>query len=929
MAMRSPYRVSMTRAILLAIITLACSFTAAAAAVAAPRVGGDIRVELRAVGVTRSAVQWQRATAVRGPWRAVPRARSVRYVPTLGDAGAYLRVCQGRACSRPTAMVPPRLRTAPAIIGASEVGSILRARGGLWAGALRDGGQWAWQRRDGATSAWQDAASGPDYAPRRAGQVRVRQRVRNGGGWSAWADSPVMTIRVATPPATPAPRATQAPTITGAPREGTALVAADGTWADGAPVARMWLRCTGAECTETGESSDRYVLGAADIGRTLRLRVTARGSGGESRAESDPTPSVLPLAPVNTALPAVAGVAAVTNTLTAESGAWRSSVAVTYAYQWQRCADAGCASPVDIDGATAPGYDAVPADAGLLLRVRVRATDSYGQATDVASAPTTTVPPYATSPVTMSGDARAGAPLALSGAWSGATSTTWSWRRLAYDAVALSSGSTGDSACLIGGTAAVACWGDNAEGQVGDGTQVDRNIPTAIGLTGAVQVATGEGNACATLAAGGVACWGSNADGQLGPAASGSPRSLTPVSVSGITDAVAVAVGNAHACALRAGGGVLCWGRGINGQLGTGVSSSTATPTAVSGISDAVAVGAGTDTTCVLRAVGEVACFGANDHEQLGNAALAGAASNTPATVDSVSSATALAVGSGFACAIHGPGLLTCWGDNSQGQLGRGSVSATGLPDPLSGGYLGVRQVMAMGEAACLVDSTAAVRCWGDNARGQLANGTTTDATVPTAAPQLATGLVGFGAMRQAGMTITTSAAARAVGDNTHGQLGTAFAGPFRAVPSAVASGMEFETLADVATPRTVLAADAGSRLGGCSTATNAGGSVTSCADLETVAPVALRLPAVLGATGAGVQVVADPGAWQGALSRAYQWQSCADAGCTTPVDIDGATTRAYVIDAGLVGSWLRVRVTGAIDGRETTAVSAPVAVVS
>lgn len=921
---RPLYRQWVIRVVLIACIALAISATSVLAA-ATPRVSGDVRGELRAVGA-RGAVQWERAAAVRGPWGAI--GRGPRRSVVAADAGRYLRACVRRSCSRPTAMIPPISRTVPRIAGSGAVGATLAARPGAWAGAAASAtSQWSWQRRDG--DGWRIVATSVSYTPGRAGQVRVRQRVRNAGGWSAWVDSRVLEVRAATPPATPAPSSTRAPSITGEAREGAVLVADDGAWAEGSPVARVWLRCAGEDCRDTGAAGERYTLGAADIDFTMRLQVTAQGAGGTARATSSATATVLPGVPRNVAAPVISGTPGVDAVLTATEGTWQSARALTYAYQWQRCADATCAAPEAIAGATSPSYTTVAADAGWMLRVRVQASDDRAQSAVATSGAAAMIAPYAMGTPSLTGDARVGSTLSIAATWSGATRTTWSWRRQAQPLTTVSLGPTAASACLINGTGAVSCWGDNADGQVGDGTQVDRSTPVATGITDAAAVATGASNACVVHYSGSVSCWGSNSDGQLGAAGSGLARSLTPLTVSGVSDAIALAVGDAHVCAVRATGAVVCWGQGTNGQLGGGVSASTETPTAVTGIDDAIAVSAGRGFTCALHAAGGVSCFGLNDLLQLGNTALGGNNSNLPVAVDGVSNATDLTVGEGFACAIQGPGAVSCWGDNTQGQLGRGSAGAPSAPDPVSGGYLGVRRVMAMGEAACLENAAGAARCWGDNARGQLANGATIDASVPTAAPTLSAGLAGFGSMRQAGMALAASGGARSWGDNAQGQLGTGSPAALRPTPAAILISEPWVDLPDDASTRDVIGADAGTLIRGCATATNDGGSTSACTAPEPVAPASVRAPAVMGAVASGAQVMANAGAWRGAMTYAYQWQSCADAACTSPVDIDGATAVAYVIDVGLVGAWMRVRVMGAIDGRETSAVSAPVAVVS
>jgi len=97
-------------------------------------------------------------------------------------------------------------------------------------------------------------------------------------------------------------------------------------------------------------------------------------------------------------------------------------------------------------------------------------------------------------------------------------------------------------------------------------------------------------HSCARRAGGSVVCWGYNYSGELGDGTTTSR--LTPVAVSGLSDAVELSAGGLHSCARRAGGSVVCWGRNSEGELGDGTmgdgtTTRRLTPVAVSGLSDA------------------------------------------------------------------------------------------------------------------------------------------------------------------------------------------------------------------------------------------------------------------------------------------------------------------------------------------------------
>ncbi len=285
--------------------------------------------------------------------------------------------------------------------------------------------------------------------------------------------------------------------------------------------------------------------------------------------------------------------------------------------------------------------------------------------------------------------------------------------------------SVGDSsACALTAIGGVLCWGDNRYGQLGNGSMGYSTVPVPVaGLTsGVIAVSVGydtvfgHGSACALTAGGGVLCWGEVTADQLGNS------SAVPVPVTGLQSGVtAVAVGNSYACALTVGGGVQCWGTNWNGQLGNNsISAFSAVPVPVPGLTSVTALSAG-NSACALAVGGQVKCWGpiARGLFAMGVPPQLHYGPSGPVAVAGLSSGvTAVSAGAGtsFACALTGGGGVECWGSAP-------SPRDAYPPAPVSGLESGVTAVSVGSSSACALMAGGGVQCWGDNSTGQLGNG--------------------------------------------------------------------------------------------------------------------------------------------------------------------------------------------------------------
>ncbi|MDT4953778.1 MAG: hypothetical protein QOJ02_1916 [Acidobacteriota bacterium] len=289
-------------------------------------------------------------------------------------------------------------------------------------------------------------------------------------------------------------------------------------------------------------------------------------------------------------------------------------------------------------------------------------------------------------------------------------------------------------------------WGDNRAGQLGDGTNVpSRNTPVQVrGLTNVIDIAAGEGHTLALKSDSTIWAWGSNSAGQLGIGSSDDNPHPVPVQVGTVVPGITrIMAGGDCSFAIVYGGATWAWGANSYGKLGDGTSDTMRTsPTLVAGTTNIRAISARSNHVIALRNDNSIWTWGINDFGQLGLGASDALAHPTPSQVTNLAAASA-AAGGGHTLISQLGGPVWVWGKNYYGQLGTGSADTNPHPTPVALPSLtNVAAVAAGNEHSLALLSNGTIRAWGNNSSGQLGDGTLTPRSSPVAVgvgPKVAT----------------------------------------------------------------------------------------------------------------------------------------------------------------------------------------------
>lgn len=285
--------------------------------------------------------------------------------------------------------------------------------------------------------------------------------------------------------------------------------------------------------------------------------------------------------------------------------------------------------------------------------------------------------------------------------------------------------SGGYHACGLTSAGESWCWGANDVGQLGDGTQTSPVNPVKVagGLAWRT-ISAGAFHTCGITASNQTYCWGRNSNGELGTG--NTTMSTTPVQVMGGPYS-SISAGGDYTCGVTGAGAAFCWGQNHVGQLGIASQDPVAVPTPVAGghLFSRIAVGEMAEypnplpiaqATCGVRADGDVLCWGRGDDGELGTGD--SLSSTVPRLVAGGHSFEGVNVGFAAGCGRITTGAGYCWGANPYGNFGNGTLLSDPRPTVMLGS--GYEQVELGYFYGCAIRSAGELVCWGWNEYGAL-----------------------------------------------------------------------------------------------------------------------------------------------------------------------------------------------------------------
>jgi hypothetical protein len=383
------------------------------------------------------------------------------------------------ATSAPTGLVKALLPSntgLPSIVGSLIDGSTLTGAKGSWTGS-EPGFSYQWLQCNAAGEGCKEVAGATSstlglLTGMIGGTVRLAVTATNGAGSTTATSEPSGLIKALLP------SNTGLPSIGGLLEDGQTLTGAKGSWTGSEPsFSYQWLLCNGggSECSEISKATGGTLsLLTSEIGKTVRLAVTATNAAGSSTATSAPSSAILAMLPKIVSLPSIGGLLEDGQTLTGSKGSWEGSEP-GYSYQWQLCSAAGTECK-EISGATGTTLGLLTSEIGKTVRLAVTASNARGSSTAYSnpSSAILAILPKALSLPSIAGLAEDGQTLTeAKGSWEGSEPAfTYQWKSCnagggSCESISKATATTfGLTEGLIGRTLRLAVTATNSRGSV-------------------------------------------------------------------------------------------------------------------------------------------------------------------------------------------------------------------------------------------------------------------------------------------------------------------------------------------------------------------------------------------------------------------------------------------------------------------------------